>query len=167
MDDLSKKGLYTLIYTPKKSMNDNHYYTHIKIGRTGTTFKKRFQGYKGSNKVTHDVVVHLFPLYVPDGCTSSYGFEEEEAILKKKIQAFIDCNPLLVKKKTALSEHYFVKSERSHKFIKIILDGIENIKKLNSKYKPQVNVVKCKEKVKEKEKPSFLSSLWRFAYKAK
>jgi len=168
MDDLSKKGLYTLIYTPKKSMNDNHYYTHVKIGRTGTTFKKRFQGYKGSNKVTHDVVVHLFPLYVPDGCTSSYGFEEEEAILKQKIKDFVDCNPAVVKKKTALSEHYFVKTERSHKFIKIILDGIEIIKKINSKYKPKV--VKCKEKEKVKEKETvkyFLSSLWRFAYKAK
>ncbi len=166
MDDLSKKGLYMLVYTPKLTMGESNYYTQIKIGRTGTTFKKRFQGYKGSNKVTNDVAVHLFPLHVPDGC-SSYGFEEEEATLKQKIKDFVDCNPSVARTKTALSEHYYVKSERSHKFIKIILDGIENIKKLNSKYKPQVNVVKCKEKVKEKEKPSFLSSLWRFAYKAK
>ena len=54
MNDLSKKGLYTLVYTPKKSMNENCYYTHVKIGRTGISFKKRFQGYKGSNKVTND-----------------------------------------------------------------------------------------------------------------
>ena len=167
MDDLSKKGLYMLVYTPKLTMGESNYYTQIKIGRTGTTFKRRFQGYKGSNKVTHDVVVHLFPLHVPDGC-SSYGFEEEEAILKQKIKDFVDCNPAVARTKTALSEHYYVKTERSHKFIKIILDGIEIIKNINSKYKPHVKVVKSQEKEKEKEKEkSFLSSLWRFAYKAK
>jgi len=82
-----------LMYTPKLTMGESNYYTQIKIGRTGTTFKKRFQGYKGSNKVTADVAVHLFPLYVPDGCTSSYGFEEEEKILKQKIKDFVNCNP--------------------------------------------------------------------------
>jgi hypothetical protein len=163
MDDLSKKGLYMLVYTPKLTMGESNYYTQIKIGRTGTTFKKRFQGYKGSNKVTNDVAVHLFPLHVPPTFPSSYGFEEEEKILKQKIKDFVDCNPAVARTKTALSEHYYVKTERSHKFIKIILDGIEIIKNINSKYKPQVKVVKCK----EKEKLSFLSSLWKFAYKGK
>ena len=161
MNDLSKKGLYTLVYTPKKSMNENCYYTHVKIGRTGISFKKRFQGYKGSNKVTNDVTVHLVPLHVPDGCSESYGFEEEEKILKQKIQGFVDCNPTLVKTKTSMSEHYFVKSDRSHKFIKIILDGIESIKKVNSKYAKVKS--KCQENVKQ---ASLLSSLWKYAWKA-
>jgi len=153
MNKFTKKGIYTLVYIPKKLMGEKYYYTQIKIGRTGVSFKDRFQGYKGSDKIIEDVTVHLLPLEIPPNCSDKYGFEDEEKFLKQKVQSFVDCNSDVFKTKTTGSEYYEIRTERAPKFIQIILDTFEIIDKKNKNF----------EKVPTGN-PSILSSLWKYAY---
>jgi hypothetical protein len=155
-NNYDKKGLYVLVYPPKTMILTNHYENLIKVGRTGSSFKKRFQGYSGSDQVTDEVAVYLLPLEIPPGCKRNYGFSKEESWVKHKIkQGFMKTHSEFVKNKKDQSEHYFIHTGKDHIFLKTVLNLYKKIQDKNQ--------LECECECEEEQEESVISSIWKYA----
>jgi len=155
-DITNSSGLYCLIWQPQLKMGETEFFTSIKIGRTGNSFKKRFRGYTGRNRIDDNTTIHFQKLRVPENKKKNYGFTEEEAFLKKKVKEWYVMRKKFFKEKPEQEEFYQIKTQHSHKFIKVILDAFEKIKEKNKAPPPPPPP--------PPPQPPLLQSLWKFAW---